>query len=634
MPKSTFLRNILIISVLAVLFLPVFTAIFILPSFSNIIIAGAEKDAVHHASHLSSHITITSDELTSANLSKNFMEEVLRIKDFFKMEKIRIYSSSGEIVYSTDQQEIGQFNRKKYFHEIVAKGNTFQNLVTKDSESLEGLIVTVDVVETYVPIIKDDKFFGAFEIYYDITQQKKELASLITSTLIIVFSFTFILLIAVLATIGRANKYLTQRDQAESDLRKHLDQLEDLVQERTAELEQAFIGLEEEIRDREKAEAQLLQAQKMEAIGTLAGGIAHDFNNILGAIIGYTDLAMVDKKEDANLADNLMQVKNAAYRAKDLTAQILAFSRQQEIDIQPVVVAKIVEEILKLLRATIPSSIEIKQTIASKNGKILADPSQIHQVLMNLCTNASQAMEDRGGILEVRLEEVDIEEKDIRDKPEITSSRYLHLTVTDTGKGMNQVTLDRIFDPFFTTKEKGEGTGLGLSVVHGIVKSHGGEIQVASEPEKGTSFHLYFPLLESPIDLEEDKKAPLPKGNERVLLVEDEWTLAEMEKKMLENLGYSVVAATSSLKAMQIFIHNPDQFDIVITDQTMPQVSGMELASSILKIRPDIPIILSTGFSKSVTKEKTESIGIKEIIIKPFDMHQFAALVRKTLDGQ
>lgn len=380
-----------------------------------------------------------------------------------------------------------------------------------------------------------------------------------------------------------------------------------------------------------KLEDQLQQAQKMEAIGTLAGGIAHDFNNILTAVIGFTEIAAADAPQGSSLERNLQQVLKAGTRAKDLVKQILTFSRQTEQELRPVQVRLVAREALKLLRASLPTTIEMRQDIRSDSA-ILADPTQIHQILMNLCTNAGHAMQEKGGILEVSLADVELGPDFTAGHPDISPGHYLKLTVSDTGHGMDPSTTERIFDPYFTTKDKGGGTGLGLSVVHGIVESCGGTITVYSEPGKGTVFHVYLPIIEREAEPEVDVEEKLATGTERILFIDDEQLLVNMGRQMLESLGYKVVTRTSSFEALELFKKQRDKFDLVITDMTMPGMTGEELAKDVLKVRPDIPVLLCTGFSATMTEEKAKAIGIRAFVMKPFLRRDMAKIIRKVLD--
>ena len=386
-------------------------------------------------------------------------------------------------------------------------------------------------------------------------------------------------------------------------------------------------------REKKKLESQLRQAQKMEAIGTLAGGIAHDFNNILAALIGYAEMAVDDVEEGSLLRANLREVLIAANRAKDLVKQILAFSRQAEQESRPVKVGLIVKEVLKLLRASLPTTIQIRQDIQSDSA-VLADPTQIHQVLMNLCTNAGQAMEEKGGTLEVNLVDVepeaDFEVKHRGMKP----GPYIKLTVNDTGQGMAPDMLDRIFDPYFSTKDTNEGTGLGLSVVHGIVKSCGGTVTANSKPGRGSTFDVFLPAIESEAEAETWPDEPAAKGTERILLIDDEEVVGNMGKQMLESLGYEVTTRTDGLEALELFKCHPDRFDLVITDMTMPKVTGEDLAAKLMEVRPDIPVILCTGFSAKINKQRAMALGIRAFVYKPVLRRQMATAIRQVLDSE
>ncbi len=386
-----------------------------------------------------------------------------------------------------------------------------------------------------------------------------------------------------------------------------------------------------DITERKRLETQLLQAQKMEAIGTLASGIAHDFNNILGAIFGYAELAQMNLSENNTIKGYIEQILAASDRAKGLVRQILAFSRQSKPEKIPVDIGIVVKEALKLLRASLPANIEIRKNVKSNQGSVMADQTQIHQVMMNLCTNALHAMEKKGGLLGVTLAPVELNKDEAVAYHDLKPGRYLKLTVTDSGYGMDSATLARIFEPYFTTKEVGEGTGMGLSTVHGIVQDHNGAIKVYSEPGVGTSFHILLPYIEVEAKETETIK-PLPTGTEQVLFVDDEKVLVDIGEKMLKKLGYKVKGRTSPYEALEAFRANPDKFDLVITDMTMPIMSGENLAKEILKIRSDMPVIICTGFSNMITPENASSKGIKDFLMKPFTMHDLSKSIRKVLD--
>ncbi|MCJ7539343.1 MAG: PAS domain S-box protein, partial [Desulfobacterales bacterium] len=325
-----------------------------------------------------------------------------------------------------------------------------------------------------------------------------------------------------------------------------------------------FVSVNRDVTQEKSLEAQLQHAQRMDAIGTLAGGVAHDFNNILSSVIGFTELALDDAEKGTLQYENLQEVLTAGSRAKDLVHQILTFSRQSDQEQKPVNVQLIAKEALKMLRASIPSTIEIKQNIQSQ-ALVMGDSTQIHQVLMNLCTNAAHAMNDKGGVLTVDLVDIELDLEFISDYPELKPGAYINLTVTDTGYGMAPDVLDRIFDPFFTTKKKDKGTGMGLSVVHGIVHSHGGGIYAFSEPGKGSTFRVFLPVLKRRLESEERIERPIPTGTERILFVDDELSIVNIGKQTLEPLGYDVVTRTSSIEALEFFKTQPDRIHIVIT---------------------------------------------------------------------
>ena len=394
----------------------------------------------------------------------------------------------------------------------------------------------------------------------------------------------------------------------------------------------SYVAIERDVTKEIELQTQLRQMQKMEAIGTLAGGIAHDFNNILGAIIGYAEMAVEDVSEDQLMQHYLKQVLKAAYRGRDLVKQIITFARKTEEERRPLKVIPILKEALKLLRASLPTTIDIRFDIKTEADMIMGDPSHIHQLLMNLCSNAAHAMREKGGVLEVRLNDVWVDSHFVEAHPDLKPGPYLKLTVSDTGHGMDPATMERIFEPFFTTKKPGEGTGLGLAVVHGIVKSYGGTITVYSEVGKGSTFNVFLPRLEENKKPKAVSQLMMPRGSERILLVDDEEDLLDMMQRRLERLGYRVIAKRSSLEALKVFEEDPDRFDLVITDQTMPQMTGAELAKRLMRIRPDIPIILCTGFSEVITPEDAKTIGIRAFLMKPITAREIAETVRRVID--
>lgn len=392
----------------------------------------------------------------------------------------------------------------------------------------------------------------------------------------------------------------------------------------------------ESVRDisiQKKLEEQLIEAQRMEAIGTLASGIAHDFNNILTPILGYSELALTRITPDEPLGSDLQQIIKAALRAKDMIQQILAFSHQAPQEPKPLQPHLMIKEALKLLRASLPATIEIREEISTKDGAIMADPTQLHQIVMNLCTNAYHAMRENGGRLGVRLYQTNISKKDCKiGNAKLVPGKYFHLEISDTGPGIERKTMSRIFEPYFTTKGKGEGTGLGLFIVHGIVKNFKGQITVASQPGEGTCFHVYLPMIAQQLTLEDFLlKSPLPSGSEKVLVVDDEATITAMLESILSHLGYEVIVTNSSEDALTL-LNSPEAFDLLITDMTMPYLTGLELIGKALAIHPDLPVILCTGYSELINEEQARALGIHNYLMKPLSVYELTMAVRKALD--
>ena len=386
--------------------------------------------------------------------------------------------------------------------------------------------------------------------------------------------------------------------------------------------------LEQERRKQQRSQ----QAQKMESIGTLAGGIAHDFNNILAAILGYSEFAAADLQGDHRVHSHLVEVLKAAGRARELVKQILTFSRQREPDRKLIEVGPILDEALNLLRASLPSTIEIIREIDPRVPSLLGDAVRIHQVMMNLGTNAMHAMSERGGILRVKLVGLDIDADAVQTHADLHEGKYLRLSVSDTGSGIDPQTLERIFEPFFTTKGPGEGTGLGLATVYGIVKDHEGAISVDSQSGNGTTFNIYFPVHEGEVPESVIQSGEIPEGRgQQIMFVDDEAALALLGKERLERLGYKVTTHTSSVAALKAFHACPTQFDLVITDYTMPHLNGADLAINMLNVRPELAVIMLTGYSSTMNLERTTSIGIRELLIKPTTAQSIGEAVNRAL---
>ena len=448
------------------------------------------------------------------------------------------------------------------------------------------------------------------------------------------------LLVVLGVVLGLLTSAQMRRRSAEKALIRANQELEEKVHKRTEALQQTNRALTEEIAnynrviaEKDKIEAQLRQAQKMEAIGTLAGGIAHDFNNILGAILGYAELARDETPPGSTVADDLNSVLEAGYRAKGLVQQILAFSRQAETECLPLQPALIVKEVAKMLRSSLPSTIDIALDVADGMAYVFADPTQIHQIFMNLCTNAFHAMEDSGGRLSITAKTVVLGDDALPEAEDLRPGSYLRLSVGDTGPGIAPEIRDKIFDPYFSTKTLDKGTGLGLAIVHGIVRSCHGFITVDSQEGRGSIFHLFLPVVEIAAVPEGIDQQTEPTGNERILFVDDEVMLVAVGRHILEKLGYRVTACNSSLDAWETFQRQPDRFDLVISDQTMPGMTGLELAKRILQLRPEMPVIICTGFSSVISAEKANALGIRQLAMKPLDKGDFARVIRKVLDG-
>gem|GEM_PF-769154 len=394
-----------------------------------------------------------------------------------------------------------------------------------------------------------------------------------------------------------------------------------------------------DITDQKKLEAQYRQAQKMEAIGTLAGGIAHDFNNILTPIFGYAQLIKLDAPSGSQLEKNIDRVLHSSELAQKLVRQILTFSRERQHEMDAVQLQPIIKESMKLLRASIPTTIEFKIALDETCGNVLVDPTQIHQIIMNICTNAFHAMESSGGTLGVTLSQVYLDKMTAPLKGNLSPGAYVMLQISDTGCGMDEATRDRIFEPFFTTKTEGKGTGMGLSVVHGIIKEYAGAILVYSEPDEGTTFTIYFPVIDHttpPViqSPEKDTATTLPAGKEHILVVDDEELIVDLERGLLEGLGYRVTSFTKSEQALQAFQDTPKAFDLVITDMTMPKITGIQLAEELMAIRPDIPVILCTGHSRITIEEIQNCSAITSYLPKPIDLFRLTEVIREVLDGK
>jgi PAS domain S-box-containing protein len=386
--------------------------------------------------------------------------------------------------------------------------------------------------------------------------------------------------------------------------------------------------------ERARLERQIQQSQKVEAIATLASGIAHDFNNILSAVIGHSELSMLYLPEDSPVRQNIKKILDASHRARDLVHLVQLISLESEPKQKPVQLHRVVKDALKLLRASLPASVELDENITPHSDMVLCDPSQIHQVIINLCTNAGHSIPESGGTLTVLLEPIELDQNAAAAYPELEAGSYFQLTVRDTGRGMDKETLNRIFDPYFTTKEKELGTGLGLAVVRGIVRKYGGSIGVRSKIGRGTAFTVLLPRIAVDALNGSESELEFPANKETILLVDDEQALVDLGHDILENLGYVVECSTDPLNALDVFRTNPQRFDLVITDMTMPQMTGEELAKNLVRIRPNIPIVLCVGFNEVISEENAKKLGVRALEMKPLKAKELAQTVRAVLESK
>jgi PAS domain S-box-containing protein len=387
-----------------------------------------------------------------------------------------------------------------------------------------------------------------------------------------------------------------------------------------------------DITEMKKLEEQLRLAQKMEALGTLAGGIAHDFNNILGVIMGYAEIVLDSVGEDnPSMERKVQEIMSAGSRARDLVRQILNFSRQGPQEKKPLKITPLLKETVKFLRSSTSAAIDIRESVLTDEDTVTADATQIHQIILNLGANAAHAMAEHGGVMEFSLVEAEIDENAAETHPDLAPGRYVRLSLSDTGHGMEPEVVERIFDPFFTTKSPGEGTGMGLAVVHGIVKAHGGAVLVRSEPGRGTTFHIFLPRTASLAQQEMVPKCLFPAAGGRALYVDDEKPLVDVAVDLLDSLGFTAEGRTSSVEALEAFRHRSQDFDLVIADQSMPNMSGLELAKELIAIRPDIPVVLATGFSEAVSVDKARAAGVRDLLLKPILKQQLAQCLCRVL---
>ena len=807
--KEPVLRYTLLIALTTSILLCTYSFYFIIPQFGGQLAAYTKDASVRVATHLKGTLPLQEDALTQKSFTPYIQSEISLLMKDLRIEKIKIFTNTGDIVFSSDPKDIGQKNTHDYFFNLIAKGQIFSQVVKKDHKTMEGRIAGREVVETYVPLMTDGVFNGAVEVYYDISKNSHILSGLLKrlEITILLFSGTFLAVFILILLKASRNRII--RDNTEASLQKAHAKLEQTVIERTADLKQTNQTLRHEIEERKNAEESLQrshdtqtivnkllkesieksvdqndvidtcldlvlslpwlsfesmgciyvtdknsdhlvmkshkgfskelqqtcatvpfgkclcglaaateetvfasqvdkrhdiilhdmpdhghycipilakgkllgviniyvkaghnfnkreedflkavantlaviliqrqgeyhwkqfkkrlhQSQKMEAIGTLAGGIAHDFNNILSGIFGYAQLAVMNLDSPDKAKINIEQIHQGAKRATDLIQQILTFSRQSEHKKSPIKPYLIIKEALQFLRSSIPASIDIKEDIQSR-AKVFANPTQIHQIVINLCTNSYHAMQETGGTLFVSLEQIDIRAQNQVPGIAIVPGSYVKLEIKDTGQGMASNILKKIFEPYFTTKPVSEGTGLGLAVVLGIVEEHKGYIKADSTPGKGSVFTIFLPIFNQENDAAnpEPEEIPLKRGTEHIMVVDDEESILAYSCELLKDYGYKVSPFQDARLALKAFEIDPHQFDLVITDVTMPNMTGDDFAVKIMALRKEIPIILCTGFSKKISKARAIELGIKQYLKKPIESHTLLSSIRETLD--
>ncbi len=575
-------------------------------------------------------IAANSREIVMANILGGYEKpyEVIGVRK--NGEKYPVRMEAREIPYKGKQVRVVEFR------DITEQIHTEESLQKSEERYKEMVLSTTNCIAVYRPVDNGENFiFVEFNPMAEKTEKisKSEvIGKKITEVFPGVIDFGLFKIIQDVYKSGKAKHFpvsIYQDSRIQGYRENYIYRLS------TGEIVAVYRDLTESKKleeESQKLQEQLIQAQKMEAIGTLAGGIAHDFNNVLGVIMGYTELTLDNLNDTKRTIINLDRVMKASIRAKDMVQQILAFSRKDDQNMESVNLEKLIKETISFLRSSIPTIIKINVNIEKDLKLISGNETQINQILLNLCTNATHAMKEKGGVLEIGLKETVVEENDTS-LIDMEAGTYLHLYVSDTGIGMSKELSERIFEPYFTTKASGEGTGMGLAVIYGIVKSHKGEIKLYSEPEKGTVFNVYFPVIESVENSEfKIEQEQIVSGkNERILFVDDELFIVELSIQMLKKLGYQVEGRSNSVEALELFRTNPENFDLIITDMTMPYLTGVNLVSEIHKIRSDIPVILCTGFSSGINKEKLKDFGINALIMKPVVKSDLSKVIREVL---
>ena len=604
--KTPYLRKACISTFLILIAFPLVFYFALGPTMSDVIVQNIETNANATARHFSELINPKNQEMTEALFKDPAKAAVIDgFRNDQKFEKIQIFSKTGKVLYSSSPTDIGLINTKPYFHDLVAKGYNYSKIVQKEQKTAEGRVVKTDIVEAYAPVMHLEKFLGAFEIYYDITEEKASLANMIRFYGLLWLGLTLSLLVAFSFVFYYTSKEMLQHQLAQTEKRE--------------------------------GEKRLLheKATRLEALGSLSGGIAHDFNNILAIITGFTELALAKVEPSSEVVEDLQEVLAAGERARILIQQILAFSKDADQRHEPILLKNFLEDVIKSLKLACPANVAIHTRIDS-DAYVFAETSKLRQLIMNLCTNGLQAIEGKKGDLNIALTNVEIDSENAEHYHALRPGPFVKLSITDNGKGIKEEDIPRIFDPFFTTKKRGLGNGMGLTAAHGIVQGLHGVIHVYSENGKGSTFNVFLPKYSTgqPSEAKDTPPAETPgPAKETILFVDDEAALAKIGQRLLEKIGYRVKTTTSSTEALELFQSTPDKFDLVISDISMPIMTGDELAKEILDIRPDVPIILCSGFAGTTKNDLHQKVDVKAIIDKPIMKDDLARTIRQVLNA-
>ena len=582
--KTPLLRNFLITSLVVSAIFPFYSVFYIIPSFNMQLTKNTEDEAIRTASHLRDLIIKEKTELTKVSFSNEDVSQINRLIKNFQLEKLKIFSKQGEIIFSSTTKDIGETNKYDYFQNVVAKGNVYTKIVQKNTKSLEDRIVTADVVETYVPVLSNGSFIGAFEIYYDITDRKEKQGNLLARIYAVLFAIVLIFLITVIVILFKASKNITERKKAEA--------------------EKAIL------------EAQTRQLQKADSLGRMAGAIAHHFNNQLGVVIGNLEMAIDDLPHGAGPANRLTTAMQAAWKAAEMSGLMLTYLGQSFDKLEPLDLSDACRRGLPMLRAAMPGKVVLETDLPSPGPVISANENQIQQVLTNLVINAWEAIGEGQGAIHLSIKTISPAEIPAAYRLPIgwqsQDSAYAGMEVKDAGCGIADKDIEKLFDPFFSSKFTGRG--LGLSVVLGIVKAHDGAVTVESEPGRGSTFRVFLPVSAEEVPRQPDKgncgdtllqgvptipSSTEMEGSGTVLLVEDEEMVREMAAAMLTRLGFSVLEAKDGVEAVELFRQRQDEIRCVLCDLTMPRMNGWETLTALRNLAPDIPVILASGYDKA-----------------------------------